>query len=330
MARYHLLRTLAFCAQALLLALLSGCFNSAPGSRIEVAKQGLYSAVFSDDHSQLVVGSINHGGSLWALASNERRFNWNHKQGEFSQIVASAFSAEGQYAITATPQTMVLWNAESGQGINYWTAPSEILDIALTSNGNHALLGLVDHSAALFDVKNGGVTQVFYHDGRVNSVDTTATNTTVISGSDDYTARLWDASSGSELQRWQHQEEVQLVRLSPDGSLAFSMAKYDKAAIWDTHTGTLKAQLPLAKSAIARGKLFTTATFSSDNRYLLTGTTNQLVQLWSVDTMKKIKQWKATKRDPLSPTAATVLATAFGNNDTFYAVTADGFIHTLR
>lgn len=312
----------------LLLAACSG--GSPPTASFEVAVQGLYSAELSDDSSRTIIGSINHGGSLWQTQQDERQFNWNHKQGDYSHIIASAFSPDLNYAITATPQTMVLWDANSGAGLSYWTAPSEILDISLLPDAQLALLGMVDHSAALFDVRNGGVQQVFYHEGRVTAVDIDTERNRVLTGSEDYSARLWNMQTAEQLQRWEHKDEVQLVQLSPDGTLAFSMAKYDKAALWDTETGALKGTIPLTSTAISRGLVFTAVAFSADSQYLLTGTSNRIVQLWSINSLKEIKRWTMPKRNAVAPTSAAILALGFGQSNQYYAITSDGFSHTLK
>ena len=314
-----------------IMGLLSSCADGdPPGASYEYAVHGLYSAQFSDDGARAIVGSIYHGGSLWQFGPNERQFNWNHKKDDYSQIISAAFSPDGNFAITATPQTMVLWDANSGASLTYWTAPSEILDISLLPEAQLALLGMVDHSAALFDVRNGGVQQVFYHDGRVNAVAIDTKRNRVLTGSEDYSARLWDMQTATELQRWDHNDEVQLVALSPDGTLAFTMAKYDKAALGDTATGESLGNIPLMSSAIARGLIFTAVAFSDDSQYLLTGTSSRIVQLWSTSTLKEIKRWQMPKRDAVAPTSAAVLALEFGSNGDYRVITSDGFAHVLK
>ncbi|MGB5324186.1 MAG: hypothetical protein WBN40_02015 [Pseudomonadales bacterium] len=317
------------CALAIV-SLVAACAPPGPEQSQTMAVQGLYSATFSKDAKLAIVGSINHGGSLWNFPANERKFNWNHKQGEFSQIIASAFSPDNAFALTAKPQTMVLWDLQSGAAVSYWTAPSEILDVDLLPNGDLALLGLVDHSAALFDVKNGGVRQVFYHDARVNSVAYDSNTARVLSGSDDFSARLWSASTGTELRRWEHADEVQLVEFSPDGKLAFTMAKYDKAAVWDTETGQLVNRIPLFASALRRGQTYTAAAFSIDGAQLLTGTANREIQLWDVSSMQRIKRWRMPRRHPTSPSTAAVLALAFGPQGNYLAITSDGMAYRMR
>ena len=317
----------------LLLIACSG--GTAPESSFEYAVQGLYSAELSDNGSLAFVGSINHGGSLWRASDNARRFNWNHRQGQFTEITNAAFSPDLNYAITAAPQTMVLWNIKNGASMAYWTAPSEILDIRLLPDAQLALLGLADHTAALFDVRNGGVKQVFYHQARVTSVDFNSRQHLVLSGSDDYSAKLWHLQTGDVLYEWPHKAEVQLVKLSPNGKLAFTMSKYDKAALWDTTTGESKGEIPLATSALSRGLSFTAVAFSNNGDYLLTGTSHRTVQLWDTNTLTEVKQWIMPKRDAVAPTSASVLALAFNGGGSasdagYRAITSDGFIHQLK
>jgi len=322
--------TVASCIWLCLLASLSSCMRASdPVHSTELAVQGLYNATLSDNAEFALIGSINHGASLWSVANKERLFNWNHKKGEFSQITEVGISPANDFALTASPLTMVLWDRVSGQGFNYWNAPSEILGVDLLPGGIYAALALVDHTATLFDVANGGVQRIYNHDGRVNSVDTHLGRNLLLSGSDDFSAKLWNLNTGEQIFRWDMDEEVQLVKLSPDGSLAFAMAKYAQAATWNTATGEKTGEIPLGSSAIRRGKMLTAVSFSNDGQWLLTGTADRVIQLWQTSDMREIKRWETPRRNKASPTAAAVLALAFESNSRFYAITSDGLQHLL-
>lgn len=314
----------------LALALFTGCSADDTHKSWEHAYKGVYSAALSNDGTRGIIGSITHGGSLWDLQQGERRFDWNHKQGEYSNIIASAFSPEGSYALTADHQTMVLWNTQTGAALTFWTAPNEVMSVDLTREGNYALLGLEDYSAVLFDVKRGGIERSFYHTDRVRSVALSADGKLAISGSEDETARLWEVTTGKQLFLWQHGDEVVTVAMAPDGSKAFSVAKYDKAVIWNTQTGTAVAELPLKPTAVKRGQAYTSAEFSNDGQRLLTGNSDRQVQLWDTNTGKEIASWIVPKRDPWKPTGASIVALSFSNNaNEFFAVASNGFTHLL-
>jgi len=298
--------------------LLSACEKySSPASSVEVASVGLHSAALNETGDASAVGSIYHGGSLWRLSDNERLYNWNHNTEEPTTIVASDFSDDGRWALTSDPHTMVLWNTGNGQGTRYWTAPAEVLDAELNRGGTLALLGLDDNTAVIFDIQRGGVRRTFAHTNRVRSVDFNANATLAITGSEDYSAAVWDTRSGKQISKIKHADDVQLVKLSDDGSLALSVSKYDKAIVWDPRTAEKFAEVPLKKEYLRRGLRFTTARFSADNQFLLTGRPDRVVQLWqlhgknSAAPITEITRWKLPKRSAWKPTDSSLLDVAF-------------------
>ena len=314
------------------LLLINGCSGgNAPENSWENAVKGNYSAALSDNGALSIIGSITHGGSLWNTAENERLYDWNHRQGEFSNIIASGFSPDGLFALTADHQTMVLWNTTDGSPVTFWTAPSEVHSIDLSPNGNYALLGLADHSAVLFDVKRGGIKRSFYHTGPVLSVDLSNDGKIAITGSQDRSAKLWNMTSGEILFNWEHKDDVITVAISADGKRALSVAKYDRAVIWDTETGKKIGALPLKASAIKRGQAFSSARFSMDGLQLLTGNADREVQLWDTNNMTEIAHWTVPKRDPWKPTSASILALSFSPSpNEFFAIASNGFTHHLK
>ena len=312
--------------------LLCACGTDvAPGDSLELASQGAYSAALSSDGQRAMIGAINHGGSLWDLGSNARKFDWNHKTGEFSSIVAAAFSPSANFALSADAQTLVLWDVASGAGLRYWATPDRVHSVDLSPSGEFALLGLDNITSVLFDVRRGGVKRVFTHDDRVRSVALSDDSKLALSGSEDQTAKLWDVQSGELLHTMQHAEDVRLVALAPKADLAFSVSKYDKAVLWKTVDGEVVGELPLRNFALQRGLTFTAAVFSKDSTQLLTGTSDRIVQLWDTRSLQELQRWTVSKRKAWKPTSAAILALAFGAKPNEYrAVASNGFAHTLK
>lgn len=337
---------------------LNGCDSPIkPSQSLEVAAKGIHGAALSEKGEHAVLGSIHHGGSFWRIESQERVFNWNHKTNEFTTITSADFSYSGEWALTADPVNLVLWDTQTGRGERFWTAPGEILDAELGPNANMAILGLSDHSAVIFNIKQGGILRTLPHNNRVRSVDLSRDGSLALTGSEDYTATLWDVSTGEKINSIKHGDDVQLVKLSPDGSLALSVSKYDKALLWQTRTGKVLAEIPLRAQHIKRGILFTCARFSEDNSLLITGRPDGLVELWRLEnlatttspvssetqaeaeasprsakvTVTKIARWALPKRDKWKPTAAAAIDVSFtAEAQTYLAVASNGFIHTLR
>ena len=318
-------------ALALCLGLAACGSRDAPLASLEVAEPGAFSAALSPDGRQAVIGSLRHGGSLWELDTDQRRFNWNHRAGESTPITVVAFAPGGDAVMTASHDTLVLWDTASGGAITYFTAPAKVNAIALGPGGRLALLGLSDDTAVLFDARKGGIRRVFAHEGRVRSVALDADARLALSGSEDRSARLWDVASGAQLQRWQHDADVRLVALAPDGSRALSVSKYDRAVLWDTSSGRELGALPAFRARVTRGETWTAAAFSADGTRLLTGTTDRRVQLWELPALERRAQWEMPRRAEWKRSGAYILAVGFGAAEgACLSVSADGFVHRLR
>lgn len=310
--------------------LLSACSSGeAPLSALRMAVQGAHTGAISNNGKLGLIGSINHGGSLWELDKQERLFDWNHKADDYSTINVSAFSPQGRFAATADIQNLVLWNTEDGASLRFWTSPGEILSMALGPNARFALLGLSNSTAVLFDIQRGGVLRVFQHDARVKSVSLSADGSLALTGSEDQTARVWDVQSGEMLQEYKHDKPIQLVRLSADGKLALSVSKYDRSDIWNTDSGQRITALPIRQFAVERGMTFTTARFSEDGRQLLTGTTDRSIQLWNSGNGQLNKRWTIPKDKIWKPSSATVLDVAFAGG-AYLAIASNGQAYRLK
>lgn len=315
-----------------MLIFITACGSSTPPiDRVEVAVNGIHGGTLSDDGRHAIVGSVQHGGSLWRLSDGERLYNWNHGENELSVIISADIEPSGNWALSAEAHTLVLWDMSTGSAARFWTAPGEVLDADLANGGRYALLGQADHSAVIFNVIQGGIVRSFSHQGRVRSVDLSRDGRLAITGSEDQSAILWRVDNGEKLMTMQHQEDVQQVALSPDGRFAFTAAKYDRAEIWDVRNASSLKSLPLSKERIKRGLEITAARFSDDSQYLLLGYTNQKVELWKIADTKLVKTWKLTKRHKWQPTGVSVIDLAFTTKaNRYYAIGSSGFIYLLE
>ncbi|MFT7560226.1 MAG: WD40 repeat protein [Flavobacteriales bacterium] len=314
-----------------LISLFTACSPAEdPIAEFRVAAKGLHSATVSDDGTHIAVGSMYHGISYWRIEDQERLYNWNHTANEATTAVAMDISDNNRWAVTASVQDLVLWDTKSGVGERYWIAPGEILDLELSPRASLALLGLSNHSAVIFDIQRGGIKRTLQHTNRVRSVDMDASGRYALTGSEDFGVRFWDIESGKLLKHIKHNDDVQLVKLSDDGSLALSVSKYDKALVWKTDSGEELGEIPLQASRLKRGIRFTAAQFSADNRYLITGRQDQIVQLWALENMKEIKRWKLPKQKSWRPTSAAVIELGFAGDNKIIAAASHGSVFILQ
>lgn len=313
----------ACCAVALL-----SCSADAPVRFAQYATQGLFSAVLSDDGASSLVGAIQHGGSYWINSVNDRRFNWNHAQGEYSPFTGVDIDPSGQYAVTGSERTLVLWSTVTGKSDGFWTTPGDIQAIRLTQNGDFALIGLNDQTARFFNSKQGGIKQTLRTGATVRAVDVTPDGALGITGDDLSNVILWDLQTGDKKYTWPLSNSIASVALSADGKYAFGAAQLGTAKIWSTSTG--KELTGIDTGALKyRKATISQAVFSKDNRSLLIGEVNSRVSLVQVSTGEVQKEWDihTTKT---RPSGASVLALAFGSGRRYYAIGSNGYLSVLQ
>lgn len=320
------LRTLSPIVALFLLSLTACSPTDDPSASWEIAAQGLYAGAISDNGELVVIGSLNHGASLWRTLDHERIFNWSHTAGEYADLVAADFSPDSSHAVTTDPRTLVLWNTETGAALNYWATPGAVLDVALMNDNRHVLMGLDNHSALLFDAASGSYEFTLLHEGAVGAVAIDASGETAVTGSDDYTAKLWSLNSGELLQTFQHNNPVRAVAVSPNGTYTFTAAQSDLVAIWHNDTGQ---RLQVIHEKGRHG--IVTAKFSADERLLAVGDTNRKVTLYDVTTGQKLQTWDAGTRHAMRATGAAILEIGFAEQtSSLYALAGDGRLLQLR
>jgi len=304
----------------LLVAGLTGCDGTrGPTASFELAVQGIYTGALSPDSRFGLVGSLNHGASLWRTSDHARLYNWNHREGEYADLVAADISADGRRAVTTDPRTLVVWDTASGEALSYWTTPSTVLDVALVPNSELVLMGLEDHSAVLFFYCYGDHRETLLHEAPVGAVAVSADGRWAITGSDDETAVLWRVDDGEAVHRLSHGNPVRQVAISASGSYLFTASQNQRVAIWDGATGQVLHTLS------ERNRGITSARFSSDERHLLVGYVNHVVELWDVVTGSRVQRWNTRARDPWRPTGGAVLAVGFSAaGGRYFALAGDG------
>ncbi|RBO85797.1 WD40 repeat domain-containing protein [Marinomonas aquiplantarum] len=308
-------------------ALLS-CSAESPVRTAQYATQGLYSADLSHDGAYALVGSIQHGGSYWKTSVNERRFSWNHAQGEFSSFNSVDIAPSGEFAVTAEARTLVLWRTVNGQSDGYWTTPGDILSVKLTQNGDYALLGLDDQTARYFDVKRGGIRQTLRTGAKVRAVDVTADGRLGVTGDDLSKVMVWDLQTGQKKFEWTLNNRISTVSISADGKYAFASAQLGNAKVWSLVNGRELTSIDTGKLKY-RNVTISKAIFSDDNRQLLTGEVNGKVTLLQVSTGQMLQEWQVHKGKK-RPSGASVIALSFGLSNRYYAMGSNGYLNVLE
>jgi tricorn protease-like protein len=298
-----------------------GCEGQKPEKIQKVAVQGLICGALSDNAKYAVVGSVQHGGSLWSTANAERRYNWNHQTEGYSTFRAAGMAGNGKVAVTVVDADIVVWDVTTGRSLNFWRAPDKIMALAVDQQGHYAILGLQNSLAVYFDLQRGLTVHEFQHEAEVFGVSLSRNGELAMTGSDDRTARIWRLSDGALLHKFKHGNQVKTVALSADGKLAFSTAQREDAVIWDVVSGDAKARLNF------RYENYTSARFTEDSSKLLVGTFRGDIYMVNTSNGEKLKYWTAKPRQLFGPaSSAAILDVAVNDNGNIIALSSDGLL----
>jgi len=312
----------SFLAPLLFSLLLAACDNSPKAERTyALAPGGLFSASLSKNLA--LIGTTARGNAeLWQLKPKQLLHTWQHTD-EKNGILYTAISDNEQYALTAEKESLAWWRIADGVLMNVWYLPN-INAITLSADGQFALIGLAD-KAIYYSLQHGTTRYEFKHESSVTKVDISASNQLAITGSSDETAKLWDLNDGQEKFSWPHQSKLSIVALSPDDQYALTNEGLGSIRLWKTQTGKLYKQL---------GPKFITlssATFSDNSKYIIAGRVSQRIDLWDIRSGEIINYWRPKKDSFWTPSAATILALTFSENQRkIYSIASNGYLQLWR
>lgn len=302
--------------------LISAC-GKAPSSAFELAQQGLLSGDLSHDGKTAVVGSIHHGGSLWDIVQQERRYSWNHTAGQFSSLRTSALSGDGKVAVTTEEQTIAVWNTQTGESRGFWQAPARILAIDLNETGSKALIGLANGQANYFDLVRGQVLFNLPHQAEVRSVALNEGQNIAVTGSDDQSSISWSLVTGKPLHKKTFSNLVKQVALSPSGTLAFASSQREDALVWLPESGEVRLALG------SRYTNYSAAVFSKDDAQLYLGTFQGLIEQWDIASGDKLASWQATPRKAYGGANSKAIIALQTTDKGILALTSDGQVQVF-
>ena len=311
-------------AAGCLLTALTGCGGSAATATLQVAAQGVFAGALDASGRFALVGSMNHGASLWRLTDGERLYDWKHAAEGYAELAAAGLSHDGRYAVTAEPRNLILWDIASGESIGYWGSPGSILSAAAASDGRRVLLGMDDHSALLFDAQSGDYLATLQHAGPVYSVALNGDERRALTTSEDHSAVLWQLPDGVELQRFATDNPVRQGALAMAAPLAFTATQAGRLVLWDTEQG--REQRVLAERAPG----VTRARFVRNDGQLLVGYANGVLEVYSTRNGQRLARLQAPLRRPFRASGNALLALAWQQDRQRYlTLVGDGQIHSF-
>ncbi|KAF0143810.1 MAG: wd40 repeat subgroup [Nitrospirae bacterium] len=289
---------------------LASCATATPKINLSVAgiamefNQPAYvvtSAVFSPEGQYALSGSVNGTATLWDL-SGKRML----KLGEPASINSGAhrclpaISRDGRFALLRDDSFSLagfskyafnLFDLSTGNRIRTFKGHSFIVSsTAFSPDGRYILSGSYDKTIKLWDTDSGKEIRTFKGHSGFGAmpvfVDFSPDGSYAISGSWDKTIRLWEVATGKELKVFG--SPANTVVFSPDGNFILSggVAGDNTLKLWSVTTGKE------VRTFSGHSKWISSAAFSPDGKYVISGSGDATLKLWDVSTGKEIRTFK--------------------------------------
>lgn len=286
-----------------------------------ISAEGTVAGAISPVSQLLAVSSLTSGIIVWDIQTGSAKYRLSHGDPTQNLVTHLAFSADGKYLLSADPVNVALWDLQDGKNLGFWAmqAGVTVRDIAVSDYGRHLLIGQSDGKIQHITLKSGRRLEFQGHSENINAVALSPNGRYALTGSSDLHSYFWDTDSAQILQSMSHPNRVTRVALDTQGRYLFSADSLQQAQLLDIRTGRV-----LSKLKLDRGRVFSSARFSSDGKWLLTGSPSQRASIWNVQTGQLVKDWAVSPSPYAKPPGAVVYDVALLNNGQVLTLSSSG------
>lgn len=205
-----------------------------------------------------------------------------------------AVTLDGKHFLTSGQDRMMrLWDAKTRKELWSFGTAWEPSAIAVSPDGNTALVAAANQIFAL-DLANRTQRYVLYSPtGSPTCLAYAPNGQTALSGGNDHLIRVWNLQTCQELGMLDAQDSVVAVAYSADGQRFVAATLNGHLLEWNALTGHVlrRARIP---------QIIRMAVFSHDGAKVLVGLAGTTPELWDLQTMKRVQDFKGLRTTPRS------------------------------
>jgi eukaryotic-like serine/threonine-protein kinase len=258
------------------------------GSNLEQAEQLL-------NELKPEIGEADMRGFEWGYLSRlvaERRSTQPIALPHDGGLESAAFSPDGSILATGGEDSLIhLWDVATGERVKTLSGHTAVVwSVEFSPDGRRLLSGSADQTARIWDVESAKIRSVIGGESdRVANPRFSKDGKTVFA-SDADSIRSWDTESARESsRRIKTDQDKVMFAISPDGrSFAY---RFGVASIKLIDPSSGRQQTTLR----GHGGIVTDIKFSSDSKYVLTGSVDGTARLWNAATGDNVRTFTGHK-----------------------------------
>jgi WD40 repeat protein len=260
----------------------------------------IYSVAFNHDGTKLASGSEDKTIKIWNVETGQCLCTLAEHE---NRVRSVAFNHDGtKLASGSEDKTIKIWNVETGQCLRTLAEhENRVRSVAFNHDGTKLASGSEDKTIKIWNVETAQCLRTLKgHTNRIWSIafSPNPNNCILLSSSDDKTLRRWDTNAGQCLQTLQGYTNWDWsIAFSPDGTTLASSADNAIIKLWKIESPKdpedpenpqiLKLKDPDPKNPkILKGhnNRIRKVVFSQDGRLLASGSDDQTIKVWEVET----------------------------------------------
>ena len=254
----------------------------------------------SPDNEKLLTGAVDGKARLWELSTSQ--LMGPPLSGD-SPVVATAFSPDGKYFVTAAANRAKVWETATERNVGETAeTDGDISCVAFSPDGRTLATGTLNGEAQFWNVPDCKLSATMHHAGRITALEFELRHRLFLTASWDRTIKTWDRDSGRSIGMVSTGFEVTCESLSPDGDLLAAGGNDGALTVWDRGTGT-----KISPESMHHARRVNACVFSPDGTSLATASDDGSTVVWDVRSGRSrfgaLRNTSDTQPEPISKLA---------------------------
>lgn len=252
-------------------------------NRIEAHLEGVWSAEYSPDGSQIVTGGLDKVITLWQIDGQEILQITGHT----AAIRSASFSPDGQTILSSSSdKTIALWNLQGDRKNTLTGHTAAVWSAQFSPNGEMIVSGSGDQTIKLWHRDGTEIRTLSGHRGDVRAALFSPDGKWIISGGADKNIMIWGLD-GTLLQTLKgHSADIRCISISPNGEFIASGSGDNILKLWHVQIDHDHSEKPIAIAEVfsieAHSSAIRSVNFSPDGTLLATGSADRNIRIWNL------------------------------------------------